>query len=289
VKTHFILLAGIACLLSASAPSIPHDAQLYRAQPAFGDDDPLDPADVRDFTNRDTNRIVGNITRALARKAPWVDVLDGGTMPSGVSDTVRSLVQERAVSQSVARRGLSFAAISRCAARPAKLPRSAIPSTTTRSAPTGAWVRWSASSRLATPLLARMSAAEEALKKQIIQLINADVRATLVDRSGCKLVVQVHRKTFEQMFCGRLARPSTPRSPRMSACPMPRSTSRCSNTSRSSCARTCSSRASRAPRASRCSSSWARRRSSPRCATRPTSVTITATSRLVNTRWARRH
>lgn len=56
----------------------------------------LDPTQVADFANKDVNRIIGKVAEVLARKSPFMDVLDGGTLPN-VSDVVRSVVQERAV------------------------------------------------------------------------------------------------------------------------------------------------------------------------------------------------
>ena len=42
---------------------------------------------------------------------------------------------------------------------------------------------------------------EESLKKAIVQLFNADVRGTLTDRSGCKIVFH-SGATFNDMFTG---------------------------------------------------------------------------------------
>lgn len=55
---------------------------------------------VNEFAAKDTNRIIGQIAKTLARKSPFINVLDGGTLPN-VSDTVRSVVQEMAYPNSV--------------------------------------------------------------------------------------------------------------------------------------------------------------------------------------------
>lgn len=55
----------------------------------------LDPSLVQDFANKDANRLVGRIAEVLARKSPYMDIMDGGTL-SNASDVVRSVVQERA-------------------------------------------------------------------------------------------------------------------------------------------------------------------------------------------------
>ena len=53
-------------------------------------------AAVQNFAAKDVNRIIGQIGRVLARKSPYVNSIDGGTLPN-VSDVVRSVVQEMAV------------------------------------------------------------------------------------------------------------------------------------------------------------------------------------------------
>jgi hypothetical protein len=40
------------------------------------------PIAATDFANRDTNRLVGNIAKILARKSPYMDIMDGGTVPA---------------------------------------------------------------------------------------------------------------------------------------------------------------------------------------------------------------
>jgi hypothetical protein len=49
------------------------------------------------LATKDTNRVIGQIAKALAYNSPWVNVLEGGVFPSGVSDTVRSVVQDQAL------------------------------------------------------------------------------------------------------------------------------------------------------------------------------------------------
>jgi hypothetical protein len=56
----------------------------------------LSLAAIQDFASKDTNRIIGQIAKVLARKSPYINSIDGGTLPS-VSDVVRSVVEEMAV------------------------------------------------------------------------------------------------------------------------------------------------------------------------------------------------
>lgn len=207
MKTPFsaiILLGSIAAFLpftgfrSNAVPTMP--------VPAFGDgfDDSacpaLDPADVVEFTSSDTNRIVGNISRALARKTPYTDILAGGTIAAGMSQTVRSVVQERAV-------------LNQSLVRPQFRPDVAMCGEVGEAAEVGTteYSYFLATNRGMGPLVCVKGmrdefegsylAAEDALKKQTVQLVNSDIRATLTDRSGSKLVVKAG-KTFNQMYTG---------------------------------------------------------------------------------------
>lgn len=49
-----------------------------------------------DFAAKDTNRILGKISKSIARKSPFIDILPGGVFPSNYSQVVRSVVQEEA-------------------------------------------------------------------------------------------------------------------------------------------------------------------------------------------------
>jgi hypothetical protein len=51
------------------------------------------PAELSDFASKDTSRITGVIAKALAANSPLINVLNGGTFASGLSDEVRSIVQ----------------------------------------------------------------------------------------------------------------------------------------------------------------------------------------------------
>jgi hypothetical protein len=55
-----------------------------------------DAGTISDIASKDTNRIVGSIAKTLAANSPYLNVIGGGTFPSGVSDSVRSVVQMQA-------------------------------------------------------------------------------------------------------------------------------------------------------------------------------------------------
>lgn len=199
-----ILLGSIAAIVplsglrSNAVPAIP--------QPAYGDgyDDSgcpaLDLDDIKEFTSHDSNRIQGNIARVLSRKTPYTDILAGGTISANMSQTVRSVVQERAISN-------------QSLVRPAFRPDKDMCGEVGEAAETGT-TEYSYS--LATlrgmgPLVCVKGmrdefegsylAAEDSLKLSIVQVVNSDVRATLTDRSGCKMVIKSSHN-FSQMFSG---------------------------------------------------------------------------------------
>ena len=51
------------------------------------------PYTLSDIASKDTNRIVGRIAESLVGNAVFINLIDGGTFPSGTSDTQRSVVQ----------------------------------------------------------------------------------------------------------------------------------------------------------------------------------------------------
>lgn len=150
--------------------------------------DCIDLSAVQDFAVKDTNRIVGQIAKVLARKSPFMNVLKGGTLPN-VSDVVRSVVQERAVMNASLAEPTFTNDVDLCGigADPDEVgsttyeyqlqslrgrgPRVCIK--TSRTAFKGAYLQ-----------------AQMALEKGILQIMNSDIRATLLRRSGVKFVAK---------------------------------------------------------------------------------------------------
>jgi hypothetical protein len=143
---------------------------------------------VQNFAAKDTNRIIGQIAKVLARKSPYINILKGGSIPN-VSDVVRSVVQERAVMASSLAAPVFTNDVSLCGtgATPDQVgsteyqyqlqslrglgPRVCIK--TSRTAFKGAYLQ-----------------AQMALEKGVLQVMNADIRATLLNRSGVKFVAK---------------------------------------------------------------------------------------------------
>lgn len=199
-----ILAASIASLLVSSSDLTPTSTPA-RPVAAFGD---IVAGDVVDFTARDLPRLRGNVVRALVRKSPYVDVLPGGTLEAGIADIQRVVIQERAVlNQSLVRptftldkemcgqNGPAAEVGSKEYEYKLETNRGRGPLVCIK----GMWGAFKTA----------YTAAEDALKKSLIQLNNADVRIMLVDRSGCKMVVQAGA-TFDAMFDGTMQQIDTP-------------------------------------------------------------------------------
>ena len=148
----------------------------------------IDLSAVQNFAAKDTNRIVGQIAKVLARKSPYINILKGGTIPN-VSDVVRSVVQEQAVLQSsladpqftndteLCGTGADSDEVGsteyqyQLQSMRGRGPRVCIK--TSRAAFKGAYLQ-----------------AQMALEKGILKIMNADTRATMLNRSGVKFVAK---------------------------------------------------------------------------------------------------
>lgn len=148
----------------------------------------ISPYIAQQIATKDTNRVMGQIAKALALNSPFVNVLDGGVLPSGVSDTVRSVIQEQALAGDSLVQPTFTATKDVC-----------VPTQTADNVATTEYTYSLATKRGRGPKICVKGAyaayrgsylmAEDALKKLITQYYNADVRYTLLSRSGVKYVV----------------------------------------------------------------------------------------------------
>lgn len=159
----------------------------------------IDLSAVQNFAAKDTNRIVGQIGKVLARKSPYINILKGGSLPN-VSDVVRSVVQEQAVLASSLAEPTFTNDTELCGVGAeadevgsteyqyqlqslrGRGPRVCIK--TSRTAFKGAYLQ-----------------AQVALEKGILRLMNADVRATLLRRSGVKFTA-ASGVSFDSLISG---------------------------------------------------------------------------------------
>ena len=141
------------------------------------------------IASKDTNRIQGVIAKALAINSPFVNVLDGGVMPAGVSDTMQSIIQEQALP------GDSLV-------NPVFSTTSTVtgPGTSAENVATTAYTYSLGTKRGRGPKIYVKGAyaaykgsylmAQDSLAKLMTQYFNADIRANLLNQSGLKLTIQ---------------------------------------------------------------------------------------------------
>jgi hypothetical protein len=145
-------------------------------------------ATVQNFASKDVNRIIGQIARVLARKSPYINSIDGGTLPS-VSDVVRSVVEEMAVPAASLASPTFVNDLSLCGVGAPGVDQ--VGSTeyqfqlqTLRGAGPRVCVKQARTAFKGSYLQAQVS-----LEKTILQIINADIRYQYLIQSGIKYVV----------------------------------------------------------------------------------------------------
>jgi hypothetical protein len=144
-------------------------------------------ATIQNFASKDVNRIIGQIARVLARKSPYINSIDGGTLPN-VSDVVRSVIEEMAVPAAslAAPTFVNDTTLCGVGATP-----DVVGSTeyqfqlqTLRGAGPRVCVKQARTAFKGSYLQAQVS-----LEKSILQIINADIRYQYLIQSGVKYVV----------------------------------------------------------------------------------------------------
>jgi len=144
-------------------------------------------ATVQNFASKDVNRIIGQIGRVLARKSPYINSIDGGTLPN-VSDVVRSVVEEMAVPAAslAAPTFVNDTTLCGVGATPDQVGSTEyqFQLQTLRGAGPRVCVKQARTAFKGSYLQAQVS-----LEKTILQIINADIRYQYLIQSGIKYVV----------------------------------------------------------------------------------------------------
>jgi hypothetical protein len=163
-------------------------------------------AAVQNFASKDVNRIIGQIGRVLARKSPYVNSIDGGTLPN-VSDVVRSVVEEMAVPAAslAAPTFVNDTTLCGIGATPDQVGSTEyqFQLQTLRGAGPRVCVKQARTAFKGSYLQAQVS-----LEKTILQLINADIRYQYLIQSGIKYVVN-STQTFSQSLTGDMQQINT--------------------------------------------------------------------------------
>lgn len=162
--------------------------------------DCLTPSQLSDIAQKDTNRLVGAVAKALAANSPFIDLLDGGSFASGISDTVRSSIQQQAAPGDSLAIPTFTPSLSLCGTNGTQENTDAIDLTYQLEGKRGIGPRVCVKQGYAS-FKTSYTAAEDSLKKLITQYINADVRAQLYLRSASKFSA-VAGHNFEDLFVG---------------------------------------------------------------------------------------
>jgi hypothetical protein len=144
-------------------------------------------ATIQNFASKDVNRIIGQIAKVLARKSPYINSIDGGTLPN-VSDVVRSVVEEMAVPAASLSSPTFVDDTTLCGvgANPDQVGSTEyqFQLQTLRGAGPRVCVKQARTAFKGSYLQAQVS-----LEKTILQIINADIRYQYLIQSGVKYVV----------------------------------------------------------------------------------------------------
>lgn len=174
-------------------------------------------ATIQNFASKDVNRIIGQIGRVLARKSPYINSIDGGTLPN-VSDVVRSVVEEMAVPAASLASPTFVADTTLCGvgATPDQVGSTEyqFQLETLRGAGPRVCVKQARTAFKGSYLQAQVS-----LEKTILQIINADIRYQYLKQCGIKFVVN-STQTFSQNLTGDMQQLNTQFAPVLPDGPM---------------------------------------------------------------------
>lgn len=162
--------------------------------------DCVSPAVVSDIARKDTQRLVGTIAKALAANAVFMNVIGGGTFPSGVSDEIRTSVQMQAAPGDSLAIPTFVCDTELCGTAGLQDLTDAVDFTARLESKRGFGPRVCVKKGYAA-FKSSYLAAEDSLKKLITQYVNADIRAQLYLRSASKFVAAAGWD-FNSLFTG---------------------------------------------------------------------------------------
>lgn len=162
--------------------------------------DCIEPSDLSDISRKDTSRLVGSIAKTLAANSPFVNVLEGGTFPSGTSDEIRTTVQMQAAPGDSLAIPTFVCDTELCGTQGLQDLSDAIDFTARLESKRGKGPRVCVKKGFSAYKTSYLTA-EDSLKKLVTQYINADVRAQLYLRSASKFVAAAGYD-FDSLFTG---------------------------------------------------------------------------------------
>lgn len=159
-----------------------------------------DPTQISDVASKDTNRIVGTIAKALAANSPYMNVIQGGTFPAGVSDAIRSVVQMQAAPGDSLAVPTFVCETELCGQAGHQDLTDTVDFTVRLEGFRGRGPNICVKQGFAA-FKGSYSVAEDSMKKLVTQYVNADIRAQLYLRSASKFVAN-SGWDFNSLFTG---------------------------------------------------------------------------------------
>lgn len=158
------------------------------------------PGDISDIASKDTNRLVGAIAKALAANSPYLNVIGGGTFPSGTSDTIRNVVQLQAAPGDSLAIPQFLCDLELCGNQGIQDLTDTVEFTTQLEGFRGRGPSICVKQGYSA-FKGSYTMAEDSLKKLVTQYINADIRAQLYLRSASKFTANGNYD-FNSLFTG---------------------------------------------------------------------------------------
>lgn len=145
----------------------------------------ITPATLSDIARKDTSRLTGTIAKALAANSPFINVIGGGTFPSGVSDEIRTSVQMQAAPGDSLALPTFVCDTELCGTVGLQDLTDAVDFTARLESKRGFGPRVCVKKGYSA-FKSSYLAAEDSMKKLVTQYINSDIRAQLYLRSASK-------------------------------------------------------------------------------------------------------
>jgi hypothetical protein len=158
------------------------------------------PEALSEIAVKDTNRIVGTVAKSLAANSPYINIIRGGTFPSGVSDEIRSVVQMPAAPGDSLALPEFLCDTDMCGTLGDQDLVDTISYLLRLESKRGQGPKVCVKKGYAA-FKGSYATSEDALRKLIVQYINADIRAQLYVRGGSKFVA-ANGYTFSSLFTG---------------------------------------------------------------------------------------
>lgn len=145
----------------------------------------ITPSAISDIARKDTSRLTGTIAKSLAANSPFMNVIGGGTFPSGVSDEIRTSVQMQAAPGDSLALPTFVCDTELCGTVGLQDLTDAVDFTARLESKRGVGPRVCVKKGYAA-FKSSYLAAEDSMKKLVTQYINSDIRAQLYLRSASK-------------------------------------------------------------------------------------------------------